>query len=157
MFSIKLLEELDRSFVNTDSWRLLTGAAGYRHEQGITSTLLNKEIIPIIEFIEKTINKKIYPNATQLWYDHAGYQNGFHTDLSPNLAVNLQVYLNDSDSDIGTSCFDDAWYSVPFKKNSGYILIGPTKIKHGMKSIVKDKRLSLYQSFRDTKEISDIW
>ena len=157
VFSDELLTEIDSKFANVIDWQTREGAFGIRRESCIESPKLNEEITPIVNFIEQVIDKKVYSNGSVLWYDYLGYQNGMHTDLSPNLAVNLQVYLNDGSDNMGTSCFDEEWHSVPFKKNCGYVLIGPTKIKHGMRYAAEEDRLSLYQSFRDTLKESNIW
>ena len=102
---------------------------------------------------------KLYQNGPQLWYDAAGYINTIHDgDVSPNHCVNVQVYLSDGDESMGTCCFDNnAWHQVPYRKNCGYMLIGPTRIPHGMNSPVIDHRMSLYQGFRNTEIPSDIW
>jgi hypothetical protein len=102
---------------------------------------------------------KLYPNAPQLWYDNPGYISNLHKDHSPNLTVNMQVYLVDScTTEVGTHCNDNGqWYSVPYKSNSGYILMSPTEIVHGTKFPVVDKRLSLYQSFRSTEVPINNW
>jgi hypothetical protein len=59
---------------------------------------------------------------------------------------------------MGTHCFiEDTWYSVPYVSNHGYLMFNPTQNKHGMRSPVIDKRMSLYQSFRITETPSPIW
>lgn len=113
------------------------------------------ELNPLVEQIVKT---KLYPNGPSLWYDPPGYVNLVHQDLSPDLAVNVQIYLTDGDSAAGTHCYDnESWYSVPYQKNSGYLLIGPTQLLHGMRAPTTVQRLSLYQSYRTTKEPANIW
>jgi hypothetical protein len=101
----------------------------------------------------------LYQNGPQLWYDDNGYINTIHDgDVSPNHCVNVQVYLGGGDERMGTCCYDaGAWHSVPYQANTGYMLIGPTRIPHGMQHPVTDHRMSLYQGFRNTETPSDIW
>jgi hypothetical protein len=123
----------------------------------VLSTKIRKELQPVVETAEK-ITSKLYQNSPQLWYDSDGYISSLHKDLSNNLTVNVQVYLENGDTSMGTYCFDDKrWYSVPYQCNCGYLMIGPTKLLHGMKYPVKNQRLSLYQSFRSTSIASSIW
>jgi hypothetical protein len=102
---------------------------------------------------------QLYQNGPQLWYDSEGYINTIHDgDVSPNHCVNIQIYLSDGAENMGTCCYDEgAWHSVPYRANSGYMLIGPTRIPHGMQHAVTNYRMSLYQGFRNTLIPSDIW
>jgi hypothetical protein len=120
------------------------------------STQIKSALSSIVILAEQQIGI-LYQNTPQLWIDFPGYENSIHIDASPNLSVNIQIYLNDDDILMGTHCYDEQWFSVPFKKNCGYMLFNPTKIEHGMKYPVQTERRSLYQSYRLTKEASTIW
>ena len=119
---------------------------------------INKELRKYVRTVEPHVGR-LYQNGPQLWYDNEGYINTIHDgDVSPNHCVNVQVYLSDGDERMGTCCYDEgAWHSVPYRANSGYMLIGPTRIPHGMQNPVTDHRISLYQGFRNTEIPSDIW
>jgi hypothetical protein len=117
------------------------------------------ELTPVIEFAESVTESKLYQNNPQLWRDPDGYINTIHDgDVSPNHFVNVQIYLSQGNENMGTYCYDqDAWHTVPFRPNCGYMMLYPTRTPHGMKNHVVDKRYSLYQGFRATEIPSDIW
>lgn len=139
----------------------------FRPEESAETNLLytqlcNKikiELQPVIELAESATGTKLYQNSPQLWYDPDGYINTIHDgDISPNHHVNVQVYLAEGAENMGTYCYDeDAWHTLPYRPNCGYMLLYPTRTPHGMKDYVTDKRLSLYQGFRGTEVPSDIW
>lgn len=165
-FSMSLLIELIREFGHSSNWDRLVDTDPESHVRlqnnlHIDSDLsrkINKELEPAVEFIQQLTGRKLYQNSPQLWEDPIGYMNSIHCDTSPNLSVNIQVYLSDSVENIGTHCFkDDTWYSVPYRLNHGYIMIDPTELMHGMKHPVVDQRRSLYQSYRDFLEQSPQW
>jgi hypothetical protein len=161
----RLLADLLAEFNSTDHWERLTTTDLYNHTRlqlgvdGQLSEDVDVALRPIIDMAEARLGVKLYQNTTQLWLDGPGYLNQPHCDFSPNLVVNIQVYLADSvTTDIGTCCFDQAeWRQVPYALNQGYILFNPTQIQHGMQRPVQDRRLSLYQSYRATEIASDIW
>jgi hypothetical protein len=158
VFEQDVLDSLNNQYSDTDTWNVLKQADTMRLE---TDTILNAleihSALTQVVVLAETLSGPLYQNSPQLWLDFPGYINAPHIDLSPNLSVNIQVYLNDDVESVGTYCFDDEWYSVPFKKNCGYMLLNPTKILHGMKYPVQTQRRSLYQSYRLTKEASPIW
>lgn len=119
---------------------------------------INEELRKYVRIAEPRVGQ-LYQNGPQLWYDNDGYINTIHDgDVSPNHCVNVQVYLSDGAENMGTCCYDaEAWHSVPYRANTGYMLIGPTRIPHGMQHPVTEYRMSLYQGFRNTEVPSDIW
>jgi hypothetical protein len=119
---------------------------------------INKELRKYVRTVEPRVGQ-LYQNGPQLWYDSEGYINTIHDgDVSPNHCVNVQVYLSDGAENMGTCCYDaGAWHTVPYRANCGYMLVGPTRIPHGMQHPVTDYRISLYQGFRNTEVPSDIW
>ena len=166
VLSDKLLIDLIREFSYSYKWDKLDSTdpeARIRlqnslHIDSDLSQRIKKELEPIIEFTQDTIGRTLYQNSPQLWEDSPGYINVIHYDTSPNLSVNVQIYLSDSVENIGTHCFkDNTWYSVPYKLNYGYIMVDPTKLLHGTKYPVIDQRRSLYQSYRDQPTQVDIW
>lgn len=125
---------------------------------------VGKELAPALE-LAKELTGVLYPNNLQLWHDNDGYINTIHNgDVSPNHQVNVQIYLTDGNKNMGTYCYDEfldrpvnAWHSVPYQRNCGYMMLNPTRVPHGMKHHVVGQRASLYQSFRCTEIPSDIW
>ena len=128
------------------------------------SSKIHAELQPVIELAESVTGQKLYQNNPQFWHDHEGYINTIHAgDVSPNHFVNVQVYLNDGNENMGTYCYDkleagvNAWHTVPFRKNCGYMMLYPTRTPHGMKHRVVGNRLSVYQGFRSTEQPVEIW
>ena len=166
VLSSKLLMELIREFSYSYNWdRLLDTDPDSRirlqnslHIDSELAGKIKQELAPVIEFAESITGRTLYQNSPQLWEDGPGYLNAIHCDTSPNLSVNVQVYLSNSVENIGTHCFkDNTWYSVPYQLNHGYIMLDPTKLLHGMRYPVVDQRRSLYQSYRDFPEQLPIW
>ena len=157
-FEDTTFQSLVREFDNKHNWNKLPQDEHIRLEGNPIDTnlhLLHQEISSVVD---NYFSAYSYPNTTQLWYDYEGYINDIHCDLSPNLSANVQIYLCEGDTSMGTHCFiDDKWYSVPYVSNHGYLMFNPTQNKHGMRSPVIDKRMSLYQSFRITETPSPIW
>jgi len=166
-FTSAMLSRLVDEFESTDQWERLTATDPSGHTRlqlGIQlnsplSHAINQALSPAVSFAENKLSHKLYQNSPQLWQDGPGYLNLPHQDFSPNLTVNIQVYLSASaTSDIGTWCFDqDEWHRVPYQLNAGYIMFNPTELQHGMRNPVVDQRRSLYQSYRATVVASDIW
>jgi hypothetical protein len=166
VLSDNLLKDLIREFSHAYKWDRLDSTdpdARIRlqnslHIDSELSQKIKKELEPIVEFTQTITQRTLYQNSPQLWEDSPGYINVIHYDTSPNLSVNIQIYLSDSVENIGTHCFkDDTWYSVPYKLNCGYVMIDPTTLLHGTKYPVVDQRRSLYQSYRATPNQSDVW
>ena len=167
VFTVKLFDQLARVFEQEDKshWACITDAGTdvlrLQHSLSINEELgqlINRELRPIVSLAEPQVGQ-LYQNGPQLWYDNDGYINTIHDgDVSPNHCVNVQVYLSNGDERMGTCCYDaGAWHTVPYRANAGYMLIGPTRIPHGMRYPVTGHRISLYQGFRNTAAPSDIW
>jgi hypothetical protein len=166
VLSDSLLRDLIKEFSYSYQWSRLDATdpdsrirlQNSLHIDSELSQKIKKELEPIVEFTQAMTGRTLYQNSPQLWEDGPGYINVIHYDTSPNLSVNIQIYLSNSVENIGTHCFkDDIWYSVPYKLNHGYIMIDPTTLLHGTKYPVIDQRRSLYQSYRTTPNQSDIW
>lgn len=167
VFPTDTLKKLIKEFGKSSQWDTLTATDKQgivRHQYGVLindplSADIYTGLRPAIEFAEQLVGHKLYQNSPQLWEDSVGYVNEVHYDTSPNLKVNIQVYLSNSSVDnIGTHMFrDETWYSVPYRLNTGYIMINPTQNLHGTRYPVIDVRRSLYQSFRITEQQVDSW
>lgn len=164
VFSDNTFTILANAFNDRTSWtRIPQSTVGMRVQSSIEmfeglGDSIFKEVYPALEIAEKTVGK-LYQNGPQLWYDTDQYINAIHDgDVSPNHCVNVQVYLNDGDAGMGTWAFDDGeWHRAEYRKNCGYMLIGPTRVPHGMKSRVVNERMSVYSGYRNTEIPSDIW
>jgi hypothetical protein len=166
-FTPAMLARLKDEFATTEHWEQLQNTDPGKHTRlqlGIQlnsplSQAINHALGTAVEFAQKKLSLTLYQNSPQLWQDGPGYLNTPHTDISPNLTVNIQIYLSNSIVDnIGTWCFDQgAWHGVPYQYNTGYVMFNPTQLEHGMKHPVVDQRCSLYQSYRATEIASDIW
>jgi len=154
-FDKATIKKLRKYFKHRDCWQRLGQGATTRDEGHYAKGLQ----LPLIEEkIQEYFATPVYANATQLWYDYEGYINEVHKDLSPNLSANVQIYLCNGDASMGTHCYiDGTWRSVPYIKNGGYLMFNPTQHEHGMRSPVINRRMSIYQSYRITKEPSPIW
>jgi hypothetical protein len=166
VLSNQLLLDLMREFSHSAQWDQLDSTdpnARIRlqnslHIDSELAQRIKKELEPIVEFTQNITGQTLYQNSPQLWEDGPGYVNVIHYDTSPNLSVNVQVYLSNSVENIGTHCFkNNTWYSVPYRLNHGYIMTDPTKLLHGTRYPVVDHRRSLYQSYRDQPTQVDIW
>jgi hypothetical protein len=166
-FTPAMLSRLRDEFATTDHWEKLENTDTDNHirlQLGIQlnsalSQAINHALSPAVNFAKEKLSFTLYQNSPQLWQDSPGYLNLPHQDVSPNLTVNIQIYLSDSIVDnIGTWCLDQgAWHGVPYQCNTGYIMFNPTQLEHGMKHPVVDQRRSLYQSYRATEIASNIW
>jgi len=167
IFKPAMLARLIDEFNNTAHWEKLTATDPTGHTRlqlgiQLNSPLayaINESLSDVVKFAENKLAKSLYQNSPQLWQDGPGYLNVPHCDFSPNLTVNIQVYLSDSiDNKIGTWCVENnSWHGVLYQYNTGYVLFNPTQIEHGMRYPVTDQRRSLYQSYRATKIASEIW
>lgn len=162
VFDDSMLSEFDRLFADTSLWGLRPDSKKFvRRELSMyIADPVAVEIAKILEpftLVAESIVGTLYRNAPQLWQDPPGYVNEVHVDLSPNLNVNIQVYLSNDNENAGTHVFDGNWYSVPYKRNCGYMLLNPTQISHGMKFPVITERRSLYQSYRLSAEPVNFW
>jgi len=167
VFDDRFLIQLLREFGHSSQWEMLTTTSknkSTRYQLGLhlnseLAQKINHALLPVQIFAENQIRHELYQNSPQLWEDTAGYINEPHCDVSPNLVVNVQVYLSTSSTDnTGTCCLiDGTWYSVPYRANAGYVMFQPTQVQHGMQHPVVDQRRSLYQSYRATAVASDVW
>lgn len=123
-----------------------------------TQQLIAHELSEARQFAETVLGIKLYENGILIWEDFDGYLNSPHKDSSINLTVNIQVYILPGDKSMGTAIIENGTTtSVPYEYNCGYLLIGPTKIEHGMTSPVIDRRMSVYQSYRSTEQATNDW
>jgi len=157
VFSATVLKKIQNEFNDRSKWKQQPNIKGTRFASvpnlELQQSLKFKHLVEIKKFVESVLHCETYWNGPVLWHNPKGYVNQCHKDQSENLTVNLQIYLSDSSNTQGTHFnYKDAWYSVPYECNTGYIMFYPTKYKHGMKHESTDVRQSLYQSFRITEQ-----
>jgi hypothetical protein len=162
VFSDITLQKIHNCFQDKSSFSKLWQGEYYRLEAGqfdqTVSDTIKTELSPAQEFAENMLGEKLYSNNTQLWEDFDGYLNATHKDSSRNLTANIQVYVLPGDESMGTAIIENGIAtSVPYKYNCGYMLIHPTEIEHGMTAPVKDRRMSIYQSYRNTVHSVSEW
>ena len=163
MFTEQQLTELRSLFWDKHTWRELDDGDSIRHEKNLNYPIDGLEEIQ--NFIEDKLKKPVYANWPQLWFDYPGYINRLHKDMSPNVHVNLQIYLVDSNNkQQGTYFVDDVTneeksniYGIDYAVNTGYLMFVPTRYSHGMQHPVIDHRMSLYQSYRITEHAISEW
>jgi len=87
-----------------------------------------------------------------LWEDSEGFEMAMHED-NEHVNCSMQIYIGDEiDLRLGTSLGHDSgipFTTLPYIKNTGYILTRPQNLKHGMLTPVPAgfKRYSLYFYF----------
>jgi hypothetical protein len=72
-----------------------------------------------------------YISSIELWRDYPGYTNSDHIDSSEIENIMI-LYFDTGDNILGTRWFDPDEYSVPYKANSGLLLLNSDKILHGL-------------------------
>jgi hypothetical protein len=95
------------------------------------NTDLRHRILDSISFIIHTVTEKPRIRGMELWRDHPGYINPFHYD-APSVQNVMIIYLGDEELEIGTEYEEGVRFKIPYKKNTGLILLNSDKIFHGM-------------------------
>jgi hypothetical protein len=107
--------------------------------------------------IEESLNIKFTMQHcnSSFWLDYADFTCDIHLDgFGQRPEIAMQVYLTESEHDIGTVFYHDEHgknvrYAFPYKINTGYIMLNNDKQWHGMITSVPDGilRLSSYTYF----------
>jgi len=155
VFTDQQLTELRSLFWDKHTWQELTDEwDNIRHKKTLNFEVDGLEEIQ--NFIEGRLQKPVYPNSPQLWFDYPSYIDRLHTSTDPNVHVSAKIYLiHSSNTQQGTYFIDDITdhekrnlYHIDYVVNTGYVMFGPTQFSHGMRHPVTDHRMSLYQSYR---------
>ena len=113
------------------------------------------------EIVQRIVQRPIWWNgAGQLFEDPPGWIIEEHRDTSPNMCVNFQVYLTGGVPTLGTVArINGAQVLAEYAPGSGYVLVDPHKISHGMIKPVPPGhvRWSYYASWRFTEQAEEIW
>ena len=124
-----------------------------RQKVSSTSDLLKKFQIlfmhsKVTKTLEKKFNKKFKFNSLDFWIDNKGYKLLPHTD-DKRIKLSLQIYLGDNN--IGTSLYNnnkEKIYTFPYKINHGYALLNNKYSLHGVETVIKDGRKSIYVRYQ---------
>ena len=128
-------EELPRKLLKLQSCKELSQLK--RISIGI-ATELQEKLNWNFEFIDRTI--------ISLWRDMYGYKSPIHRDFDPeeaksngyfNIPISMQVYLSESDNDLGTKFYCDREktkpkYFFPYEINTGYLQVNDYDQWHEM-------------------------
>jgi hypothetical protein len=88
-----------------------------------------------IPLIQNAVNRPIQIASTRVWADYPGYKIDRHID-NDSVYVTMQVYLNDTDAELGTSFCDNIngpyQHTIPYKANFGYLAVRTKNNYHGL-------------------------
>ena len=102
----------------------------------------------ITKSLEKKFNQKLKFDSIDLWIDDEGYFLPPHLD-NEKIKLHLQIYL-DNDN-VGTSLYNlnkEKIYTFPYKMNCGYALLNNKHSLHGVETVMKDGRKSMYVRYQ---------
>jgi hypothetical protein len=120
--------------------------AGHRELLSVLDTFDHTALYKIIQ----QINANIHINSIELWRDYPGYTNADHRD-DPNIENVMIIYFGNGPDDLGTRWYDPNEFAVPYKINTGLILLNSSQILHGLRGEVVgcDYRRALYVNWRN--------
>lgn len=157
-----LLEKLYRYALDSNDWceQERYGSSLYepnRFKINWKADSVIEEIHTVFENLTDTFNqvyKKNYKfSGINLWKDSSGYNITRHVD-NPTIDLSIQIYLNDSNCDLGTKFeYANATIKTPYIKNFGYIMDNDGKIIHYFDSLIPPDytRYSLYAIWSNNK------
>jgi len=119
-------------------------------------TYFNSRFLTYVESVTKVVFE--YKKAwSSFWLDYEGFSCSIHEDGAEreyNPLMAMQIYLTDSDYELGTVFYNDAQgtkirYAFPYKRNTGYLMLNHPGHWHGMLNEVPagHLRLSSYTYF----------
>lgn len=120
--------------------------AGHREVLSVYDTLDRTALYKIIQLI----NSDIDITSIELWRDYSGYTNADHHD-DPNVGNIMIIYFGNGSDDLGTRWYDPDEFVVPYKINTGLILLNSSRILHGLRGEVAecDYRRAMYVNWRN--------
>jgi len=102
----------------------------------------------ITKSLEKKFNQKLKFDSIDLWIDDEGYFLPPHLD-NEKIKLHLQIYLDNYN--VGTSLYNfnkEKIYTFPYKMNCGYALLNNKHSLHGVETVIKDGRKSIYVRYQ---------
>lgn len=152
VFDANLLSDICYTCDTFEATQVQSTGPGSREAYFLTQCNLRKQIIDTVSPILTSISIPYEIRGVELWRDHPGYINPYHYD---DVTVqNIMIIYLDSDLENGTGYIEnDINYKVPYKKNTGIILLNSTLIYHGMVGVVPDNviRKTLYVNWLNEK------
>ena len=102
----------------------------------------------ITKILEKKFKTNLKFDSVDIWIDNKGYKLSPHTD-DKRIKLSLQIYLGNNN--IGTSLYNnnkEKIYTFPYKMNCGYALLNNKHSLHGVETVIKDGRKSIYVRYQ---------
>ena len=104
----------------------------------------------ITSILEKKFNTKLKFDSLDVWHDYNNYDNPPHLD-NDKIKLHLQIYLGD-EKNIGTSLYssdlrESIFHTFNYNCNSGYALLHNEHSWHGLDSVIKNDRKSIYARY----------
>jgi hypothetical protein len=131
IFDTDLLSEICNACETFEPTQVQTSGTSFREAYFLTQGELRQKIINSAAPIIKTVTDNPAIRGVELWRDHPEYINPYHYD-DPIVQNVMIVYLGDEDLTTGTGYTEEHNFVVPYKKNTGIILLNSDKIYHGM-------------------------
>lgn len=163
---LDLIKDINKEDLWSYPWEIQAQQNGWKRRKLLipeSSPLneVNNLIMKTVSLIETTANIVLEHHRTHtiFWLDYEGFCVDIHEDgddrgYTPTLA--LQTYLTESSDNLGTTFYHDKFgksvrFEVPYKINSGYLLLNHPGQWHGMPNSVPKGhlRLSAYTYFSD--------
>ena len=159
-----IIDEIEKQDLWQCSWEAQEGQDLWARRKLLPSTesplaqidiYYNQFLTKIEETVGIVFENKICWSS--FWLDYENYHCLIHEDgaergYTPLMA--MQVYLTESDSNLGTVWYNDAIgkttrYAFPYKKNTGYLMLNRQGQWHGMLTKIPagELRLSSYTYF----------
>lgn len=120
--------------------------AGHRETLSVLDTFDRTALYKIIQQIDTDIDII----SIELWRDYPGYTNADHYD-APDVGNIMILYFGNGSDDLGTRWYDPDEFIVPYKINTGLILLNSSQILHGLQGEVVecDYRRAMYVNWRN--------
>lgn len=120
--------------------------AGHREILSVHDTFDCTALYKIIQ----QINTDIHITSIELWRDYPGYNNADHYD-DPNVENIMIIYFGNGADDLGTRWYNPDEFAVPYKINTGLILLNSSQTLHGLRGEVSgcDYRRAIYVNWKN--------
>lgn len=161
IFSNEELDYFDKQFGNYKDWiKMNWRDSGIRFSTPLSHKVddFAKTFAPVVELMERKYQCKMICNGGVMWADMPGLVVPKHVDETRFLRASFQVYLGKGPDNLGTSIYvGNEVYSVPYVRNTGYVILFPSVIEHGTLNAVPTDvvRKSVHLSWREDKDTLD--
>jgi hypothetical protein len=131
VFGTDLLNEIRTACETFEPTQIQTSGTSAREAYFLTQGDLRQKIINAVIAIIQTVTDNPKIRGVELWRDYPEYINPYHYD-DPIVQNVMIVYLGDEELTAGTGYTEEHNFIVPYKKNTGIMLLNSDKIYHGM-------------------------